>query len=106
MKIAIISDSHDNWPNILTALKFIEKRGIDLIIHCGDICSGEIMAVPDFVLLANLKSKRTIVIKDKNIAGIIYETLEMLFDAFESEGRGSFDLNRYLNGLVDKKNLI
>jgi hypothetical protein len=65
--------------------------------------SGEIMAVPDFILLANPKSKRTIVIKDKNIAGIIYETLEMLFDAFESEGKGSFDLNKYLKGLADKK---
>ena len=43
MKFAIISDSHDNWPNILTALKFIEKRGIDLIIHCGDISSGEVL---------------------------------------------------------------
>ncbi|EKD57038.1 MAG: hypothetical protein ACD_58C00017G0004 [uncultured bacterium] len=37
MKIAIISDSHDNIPNIEKALKWINKEDIKTIIHCGDI---------------------------------------------------------------------
>lgn len=41
MKFAVISDSHDNWPNIQKALLFIEQKGIDTIIHVGDISAGE-----------------------------------------------------------------
>jgi hypothetical protein len=39
MRIAIISDSHDNIVNIEKALKWINKEGIKTIIHCGDFCS-------------------------------------------------------------------
>lgn len=63
--------------------------------------AGEIMASSGLVLLANPEAKRTIVIKDKNIAKIIYETLEILFDAFKE--KGSFDLNQYLKELINKK---
>jgi putative phosphoesterase len=39
MKIAIISDSHDNVPNIEKALNWINRQGISLLIHCGDLCA-------------------------------------------------------------------
>jgi putative phosphoesterase len=39
MKLAIISDSHDNLPNIYKALDYIKKQGIEIIIHCGDVCA-------------------------------------------------------------------
>ena len=39
MKIAIISDSHDNLPNFKKAIDWIEKEKIKTIIHCGDINS-------------------------------------------------------------------
>lgn len=39
MKIAIVSDSHDNLANIYKALDWIKKEGIELILHCGDVCS-------------------------------------------------------------------
>ena len=39
MKIAIFSDSHDNWPNIEKAIKYLDKNKIRLIIHCGDVCA-------------------------------------------------------------------
>lgn len=39
MKIAIISDSHDNLPNINKVKDFIAKEGIKTIIHCGDVVS-------------------------------------------------------------------
>lgn len=39
MKIAIISDSHDNIPNTEKALDWINKEGIRVIIHCGDLAA-------------------------------------------------------------------
>lgn len=40
MKIAIISDSHDNLANLEKAFSFIKKEKIETVIHCGDICSS------------------------------------------------------------------
>jgi len=41
MKIAVISDSHDNMPNLRKALRWIEKEKIKTILHCGDICNSD-----------------------------------------------------------------
>lgn len=43
MKFAIISDSHDNWPNIKQAIIYIKKQNIKILIHCGDISSGRVL---------------------------------------------------------------
>ena len=51
MKIAIISDSHDNVPNLEKALGWINSQGISLIIHCGDLCAPSMLSkviVPNF----------------------------------------------------------
>lgn len=37
MKIAIISDTHDNLANTKKAADFIKKENIKTVIHCGDI---------------------------------------------------------------------
>lgn len=39
MKIAIVSDSHDNLANIYKMLAFCKKAKIETILHCGDVCS-------------------------------------------------------------------
>lgn len=41
MKIAIISDTHDNLANLKKALDWIKKENIKLVLHCGDIQSQE-----------------------------------------------------------------
>lgn len=41
MKIAIVSDTHNNWPNFKKAIDWINKEKIQIILHCGDICSKE-----------------------------------------------------------------
>ena len=46
MKIAIISDTHDNWANFKKAIEWISNppaggEKIPLILHCGDISSEE-----------------------------------------------------------------
>ena len=41
MKIAIISDTHDNLANLKKAISFIKKGEIKVLIHCGDIFKPE-----------------------------------------------------------------
>jgi putative phosphoesterase len=37
MKIAIVSDTHSRYHTVEAALKLIEERGVELVLHCGDI---------------------------------------------------------------------
>jgi len=41
MKLAIISDTHDNIPNIEKFLSWAKENKIESIIHCGDIATGD-----------------------------------------------------------------
>src|SRR3989344_4748488 len=43
MVIGIISDSHDNMPNIYKALEYFKQQGITTLIHCGDVCAPGVM---------------------------------------------------------------
>lgn len=54
MKIAILSDSHDNIVNLAKALKFINKEKTKIIIHCGDLCAPSILTE---VLAPNFKGQ-------------------------------------------------
>lgn len=44
MKLAIISDTHNNSKTLQKAAKWMNENGVERIIHCGDISS------PDFLL--------------------------------------------------------
>ena len=37
MKIAILSDTHCRYPTVARALALVRERGIDTVLHCGDI---------------------------------------------------------------------
>jgi len=39
MHIGIISDSHDNMPAIEKAVKLFNEKGVDIVMHAGDIVS-------------------------------------------------------------------
>jgi len=41
MKIAIISDTHDNLENLKKFFSFAKKAKIKVLIHCGDVSNGE-----------------------------------------------------------------
>lgn len=43
MKIAIISDTHDNIPNLEKFLNWVEENKIEAIVHCGDVCAPSIL---------------------------------------------------------------
>lgn len=51
MKIAVVSDTHNNEGNTLLALKMIRSEGIDTIIHCGDMTNAHTAELfSDFVV--------------------------------------------------------
>ncbi len=39
MKIAIVSDTHDNMANFNKAIDFLNAQKIDVMLHCGDVCN-------------------------------------------------------------------
>lgn len=39
MRIAIVSDTHDNLANLEKFFKFCQKEKIEMLIHCGDVCN-------------------------------------------------------------------
>lgn len=41
MKIAVISDTHDNLATLDKFLAYIEKNPVEAVIHCGDIAEGD-----------------------------------------------------------------
>lgn len=41
MKVAIVSDTHDNMGNFNKVIDWLNKEGITLMLHCGDICTKE-----------------------------------------------------------------
>jgi len=43
MKVAIVSDSHDNFLNLEKLILNLKKEGIKTIIHCGDAASLEVL---------------------------------------------------------------
>lgn len=45
MKIAIISDTHDNVPNLEKALAWMKENKIKALIHCGDLCAPSILVM-------------------------------------------------------------
>ena len=46
MKLAIISDTHDNIPNLKKVLDYCQENKIEKIIHCGDLAEVETL---DFI---------------------------------------------------------
>lgn len=45
MKIAIISDTHNNHLNVMRALDLIKNNKTSVLIHCGDITSVETLKI-------------------------------------------------------------
>ena len=43
MKIGIVSDTHDHIGNLQKALQSLRAQGVNSILHCGDVCSPQIV---------------------------------------------------------------
>ncbi len=81
MKIAILSDSHDNVKNIEKFLEEIKKEGIKEIIHLGDLCAPFMLKI----LLAKFDGK--IHLTFGNVEG---DEWMMTKFAFESNSRATY----------------
>jgi len=51
MKIGALSDTHDNLANIRRAVELFAARGVEALIHAGDVCSP--FALQEFAPLAS-----------------------------------------------------
>jgi putative phosphoesterase len=65
MKIGLISDTHDNIQNIRRAVRKLNDKRVDLVIHAGDIVSPN--AVES---LADVKLVGVLGNNDKDVAGL------------------------------------
>ena len=41
MKIAIVSDTHDNMANFNKVITWLNSENIEVMLHCGDICNQD-----------------------------------------------------------------
>ena len=41
MKIAIVSDTHDNMQNFNKVIDFLNVQKIEVMLHCGDVCNQQ-----------------------------------------------------------------
>lgn len=73
MKIGVMSDTHDNLPQVQKAIRYFQQEQVGLIIHCGDWVSP---FVPQFIYF--LEPKLTMPVKSVfgNNEGDHYRFLE------------------------------
>lgn len=67
--------------------------GLKLIAGGDFLGPCEVFSTKYFLFLCNVSKKRALVIKDKDIAGLIHEVLRVSYESFE--GTKTFDLNEY-----------
>lgn len=72
--------------------------GIKLFRDNHFLGPGEIMSTKKLLLLSNPVAKQVIVIKDRGIAEIVYDILDLVFEILD--GRNTFDLNNYLRNKI------
>lgn len=77
MKYGIISDSHDNYYNLTKAVEELERRGITVGFHLGDICAPlmiDILAksfIHWYLIWGNCDGARSLMLlRNKNAANL------------------------------------
>ena len=87
MKIAIISDTHDNISNVQAVRQLILAEGVDAIVHCGDLTDTSVLGYfGDFQLYYTFGNC--------DLAGIIRDELHLQGDRIQT----GYDLSLNLNG--------
>jgi len=104
MKIAIVSDTHDNIKNFIKSIEYLNKNKVKTILHCGDISNQETIDVAkskfkgqikfvkgnaDFNLV-DLPEKMEIKIEGKNILFCHFPEI-----ARKAAGSGKYDMVFY-----------
>jgi len=112
MKLAIISDTHDNLENLKKFLKWVKENKPEIIIHCGDVTSlttlkellkifkGKLYLVLgnaelDIENLKNLQKKYPNLVIFEKIGELTFNKLKIAFLHFPSIARKVAYTNKY-----------
>jgi len=96
MKIAIISDIHDNFHNLVSALKIIEERKPEQIIFLGDFINNGIakilanFKVPVFAVWGNNDGDKAAIKETSLKPGSNLKISENIYDFLEFDGKKIF----------------
>ena len=78
MKIGIVSDSHGKIGRLCVALELLADRGVEAIVHCGDIGSLTCVdllknaGVPTYMSAGNTDTQITELAETAKAAGVIF----------------------------------
>lgn len=78
MKLAIISDTHDNLENLKKFLKWAKENKPEIIIHCGDVAS--LITLKE--LLKNFKGRLYLVFGNAEIDTESFKNLQKEYSNF------------------------
>lgn len=83
MRIGVLSDTHDNLDNLLTVLEILRQRGIETVVHCGDLTDFSLIShFSGFRLIyltGNMDAasgtikKRVEQMREDNFAGLVFQ---------------------------------
>jgi len=83
MKIGVLSDTHDNLTNLITAFDTFRRIGIVTVIHCGDLSSLEMVSHFEgfrvIYTIGNMDAASGAIVKrfqklnEENFAGIVFK---------------------------------
>lgn len=88
MRIGIISDTHNRYRTVATALAALQERGVDVVLHCGDIEDATTVALfrglTTHFVWGNCDTERAALRQAMTASGA---TLHEPFGSLELEGR-------------------
>ncbi len=96
MKIAVIADIHDNFHNLVSALKIIEQKQIKQIIFLGDFINNGIAKVlanfriPVFAVWGNNDGDKFAITRTSLSQGSNLTVSENIYDFLEFDGKKIF----------------
>jgi len=96
MKIAIISDIHENLHNLVLALQDIEKRGAEQILCLGDLINPGVARalaefhVPTFMVWGNNDGEKVLITKTSLAEGSHLTVGDTPHAFFEADGKKIF----------------
>ncbi len=96
MKIAILSDVHENSHNLILALKTIEEKECEQILFLGDFMNNGIakffasFKIPTFAVWGNNDGERAMITKTSLTPGSNLTVSDSVYDFVEFEGKKIF----------------
>jgi hypothetical protein len=104
MKLAIISDTHDNMPKIASAVELCNSEAVDLVLHAGDFISPitadefKALTAPFIGVFGNNDGDRLYLTTRFSKIGKIYPD----YHEFEFEGKRAVIMHepKFINALV------